>query len=731
MVFPTVDLSKFKSFFALLLFLFSSIASTHASVSGSAPSEFQAQLQMILDVARETYGVDEISIGGGTARALIQHVMLGTSFEFRDFDIVFSAHREVTRESAQRMGLELERRGLGKYSAENLRPRPRYNPNLPREEALRYNAGFGFYVISPEQLEFDISIFHSNAAMELNGILDTDKLRIRIKSGSNISQILRNRESFLNALADPQEGVNAALGLRQPRIVNWGALEAEPANVLIRITRGLAKFGALPYDELTLRKIREAIQNRPNESPLQLARNLLKLFEDRTWLLSFQNLVGAGLFTHQFKSFSKALESAEFLNSATLEDRIRSLLLSASTEDALKFLKLLSDLEPQLIESILPQLIREKRLKVGYFSGEFGPFHLGHLGVVQTALTSGGLDLVFVIPTPHPTHGPRTSRFSQVEWAERRAFVKEGIRNETKAWLWPSDQQASGIRNLSSAIEGLHSTLGLSSPLTHVFGMDSFHRVLDRGLLEADPRPRIAVTRPGVPLPEGFEESQVRIVNNVYSQPISSTRILHELAISGNTEKLSKGVRDLVLNTPRYREILRRSIVLRNEAERSLRQVTRISQDTLIWDPRENHSGLWSEDFPEFNSSHHARILERLVQIGSRKLIIYIDDASPAKLSWINGLRQFNRGTQRDFRVSSDYAYVPDHQRVMVLHSGRANETLAAGYFPETYRGVKGLIIYETPDQPISPLIRSLDRPIILNYSEAVRCESLFIAAGA
>lgn len=696
-----------------------------ANTAQSADGYVQ-ELSILLDAVQKYYKVSEISIGGGTARALIRHVMLGTEFTFRDFDIVFFANQKVTAENSKALGLYLEKQGLGKFSEENLRPRPRYNPSLQEPDASKYNAGFGFFVISKQDIEFDISIFHSINDLDLNGILDVDKLQVRINK-DNIKTLFKNKNEFLASIADPAGGLESVLKGGVPKVSNWAAVAADPTNTVIRIVRGLSKFNALPVDEIASKKISAILENDKNGNPLQMSRNLLKLLEDPTWKAEFTSLVSLGLFSQQFKSFQSAYTNQTFLKSRNINERVLGLLESASTADALNFLKLLSDLEPELIKSVLPKLIVKKGLKVGYFTGEFAPFHKGHFGVAQTALDKGGLDLVFVIPTPHATNDPKTVKYSKLEWEERRTFAKAGTKKDSRIWLWPSVIDTSNKPTLVDQINSLEKFLNLKTPLTHIFGMDSFHRVLNRNLLETSTRPRIAVTRPGVPIPDGQFGNAVQVLENVANEPVSATRILHQIAMTGTSDDVSPEVVKAVKQTKRYQKILTELVEAKTNAEAAIAPVGDIKTKTLIWDPRENHAGLYESEFPKMNQTHE-QVIDRLEELGATELIVFTEDnRAPETKSWRKFAKSYSGNLE--ILVQEYYGNIPDTSRVMVVHSGVANENMKSGHFVERYRGTKGLIIYETADQPLSPLVKAMSTITVVN-AMGLSCKDLFNAVG-
>ena len=481
---------------------------------------------------------------------------------------------------------------------------------------------------------------------------------------------------------------------------------------------------------ITKRKVQELLDASPNASTLQIARNLLKLFDDPNWELEFRTLVEMGLFKNAYKSFAVSNYHFTFGKFPTLEAKVSRLLEGANKEDSLLFLKSLAELEPELIQKVLPNVVKRKSLKVGYYTGEFAPFHRGHESVVVTALEKGGLDLVFVIATPHATNDPKTPEFDVNEWAERKSFVKAGVQHLPNGWAWPLSDNFDTNSNptLNSEIKELHKTISPYSALTHVFGMDSYYRVLGRNLVATDPRPRIAVTRTGVPIPSQ-KYYNVKVIENSVQTTWSATRIMHEVAITGTTDGLSPAVLSLIKRTPRYKENLDSLISERNHIRTVIPSIINYTKLNLAWDPRENKAGLWIETYPEY-SDKHAVILKRLIAMGSAKTIVHLPESelvSPrTRKSWIAALARLNNP---QIEIVSDLSSLkPFNLQIPVIHSGVINEHLKGHSFEQWYGG-RGLVIFETPDQPTSSVLRTVPAIKIISTKPIgpIRCEKVHL----
>lgn len=697
----------------------------------AAINQYSKDLNLILNVATAEFGVNKISIAGGTARSVILAGLMGRPFQFRDFDIVFSADKEVTAEQARRFGMTLQKSGLGIFSNENLRPRPRFNPEISDIPSARaYNAGFGFFVNSKQGVEYDISLFHSAKDLSLNGIMDVDRFQIPIKKGQTLVDLMNNQTALRKALIDPENALHKVLENKAPAVANWGAVSGDPAMIGIRMVRTLGKFNALPLDTVTKRKVQELLDANPNANSLQIARNLIKLFDDPNWEVEFRTLVEMGLFKNAYKSFAVSNYHFSFGKFPTVESKISRLLEGANKEDSLLFLKSLAELEPDLIQKVLPTVIKRKSLKVGYYTGEFAPFHRGHESVVSTALQKGGLDLVFVIATPHATNDPKTPEFDANEWGERRAFVKTGVQHLPNAWAWPMSEQSMSGSNptLESEIKDLHKYASPYSALTHIFGMDSYHRVLGRNLVAADPRPRIAVTRAGVPIPsEDFYS--VKVIENTNPTTWSATRIMHEVAVTGTTEGLAPGVLALINKIPRYKEYLESLITERNQIRTAIPTITNYSKVNLVWDPRENKAGLWIQRYPDFTDKH-AAILNRLMAMGPAKILIPLPEGElvsfRTRRSWVSALARLSN-SQIEIVGEVDPS-LPRESQIPVLHSGVVNEHLKGNGFDKSYGG-RGLVIFETPDQPTSLVLKTVPAIKVLSTKPVgpSRCEKVHL----
>ncbi|HET9767136.1 MAG TPA: hypothetical protein VFS60_09825, partial [Thermoanaerobaculia bacterium] len=114
---------------------------------------------------RHRNGPTRIYIGGGSAPALLDHLFAGTALRMRDFDMFAVADRAVEEELA---------RGVGKaLDSSELRFLPKYVYARRRTHSAREPVVAGWGAIwDAHGLEVALSIFHDDAAFDLNGLMN-------------------------------------------------------------------------------------------------------------------------------------------------------------------------------------------------------------------------------------------------------------------------------------------------------------------------------------------------------------------------------------------------------------------------------------------------------------------------------------------------------------------------------------------------------------------------------
>jgi len=156
----------------------------------------------------------------------------------RDFDMVLVADRIVEQELARRIGESLdspEMRFLPRYVY------PRRRSRSEREEL--WVAGWGL-LWDGHGVEVDLSIFHDQAALGLNGLMNVDRILIPLSAGGSLNEIAAAmltagsaEAAVASGLVDDPDGGYASWSHRAPVIVAWNAIHASPIECAIRIVR--------------------------------------------------------------------------------------------------------------------------------------------------------------------------------------------------------------------------------------------------------------------------------------------------------------------------------------------------------------------------------------------------------------------------------------------------------------------------------------------------------------
>src|SRR5690349_19276705 len=140
-------------------------------------------LSVIAEELRERFGLTRLAIGGGSAPALLDHLFSGSALRMRDFDLVLIADQPVEEDLARQIGESLD--------SPDMRFLPRYV--YPRRRSRDggsdlWLAGWGV-LWDVRGMEVDLSIFHDEAALDLNGLMNVDRIRIPFGTNASLNEI--------------------------------------------------------------------------------------------------------------------------------------------------------------------------------------------------------------------------------------------------------------------------------------------------------------------------------------------------------------------------------------------------------------------------------------------------------------------------------------------------------------------------------------------------------------
>lgn len=694
---------------------------SHVTDSITALSRMISSIQKDL---HSKFGIDKIYIGGGSSLAILDHVTQGKPISYRDLDIFVVAGQKVTSELAEKIGRQLESDLIGTYSGKDLRPRPRGNPELNRKESAKYNAGYGFFW-TKENEAVDLSIFHSEKDLRLNGIFNIDEVMIPLDYKTSLAKLVAKSRTGLPPLDDPDQGYESWKE-KNPEVVHWAEVQRDPQLQAIRMIRSYAKLGVVKLPSEVTTKLAKLVESSGETQIFQVTRGLIKLLADPGAAEELKSLSKLGIFKGVSPALQKLVNSTNEAKLKLLIDDDKgnpyvehtptrawvNLIEKLPARARAPWLRSLSEAEPQFFVENLHNLVRpldasDPPLKIGYFTGEFAPFTKGHLGVATKGLTAGNLDLVFVIPTPFATNDPKTETFDPDEWKERLRFAQLGTKGQNSLIVWPpaNDPEPGRLgQELGLVLSDLQTRILSADPLTHIAGGDSLHRILDRNLPIVDPRPRIIVQRPGVPVPDEMNSNNgVTVVKNPNSRAISATAAIQSAALGGVPDDLRPEVYDEMMLLPRYQEIMKEYRKKNREIKKLTKKQPVPDENTaIVVYMNHNPPGHYEGDALPVDGIA-LKLLKKVSALPHSKIKIDLDVNTPQWRiqQWRNWIYAHNDDYEIAFNTTWENSpHLP--KQIHVVHSGIMNS--APDPWIDKLKAGEGIVVYESPDAPLSPI---------------------------
>ncbi|HYI12126.1 MAG TPA: hypothetical protein VEK57_23940 [Thermoanaerobaculia bacterium] len=244
--------------------------------------QLSATVSLVAAELRDRFGLTKLSVGGGSAPALLDHIFSGTALRMRDFDMVLVADQIVEEDLARRIGEALD--------SPSMRFLPRYVYPRRRSCSERdlWTAGWGL-IWDAQGMEVDLSIFHDGPALDLNGLMNVDRIRIPLDADTSLNQIAARmleagsaEAAMVAGLVEDPCGGYASWNHRSPVIVAWHAILASPIECAIRIVRACANKFHLSHLHPELGDpLRAAIlQGHERGDRFVRVRSIVKLFHD-------------------------------------------------------------------------------------------------------------------------------------------------------------------------------------------------------------------------------------------------------------------------------------------------------------------------------------------------------------------------------------------------------------------------------------------------------------------
>jgi hypothetical protein len=247
---------------------------------------------------RDRFGLTRLAIGGGSAPALLDHLFSGNALRMRDLDLVLIADRTVEQDLAQRIGQALDSPEM------RFLPRYVYPRRRSRGAGDLWVAGWGL-LWDAKGVELDLSIFHDQTSLDLNGLMNIDRILIPVGTETSLNEIAAEmlrfgsaEEAILAGLAEDPCGGYAGWVHRAPAIVAWDAIHASPIECAIRIVRACVSKLHITHLHAELADPLRAsvLKGRERGDPFVRVRNIVKLFHDDRAAVELEMMHAVGAF---------------------------------------------------------------------------------------------------------------------------------------------------------------------------------------------------------------------------------------------------------------------------------------------------------------------------------------------------------------------------------------------------------------------------------------------------
>lgn len=264
----------------------------------------------VTSVVRDRFGLNRIWIGGGSAPALLDHLFGGNALRMRDFDLVMVAERPVDETLARQIGEAVDSPDL------QFLPRYIYPRQRSRCGEQPWLAGWGV-LWSAHGVEVDLSIFHDHTALELNGLLNIDRIRIPLPADVTLNDIAATmlstggaQRAIARGFAEDPCGGYPSWVHRAPAIVAWNDIHAWPVECAIRIVRSCVnKLHIFHLRPELAEPLRAAIiHGRERGDRFVRVRNLLKLFHDDRAAIELEMMHGLSAFDEWLPDLADLIE---------------------------------------------------------------------------------------------------------------------------------------------------------------------------------------------------------------------------------------------------------------------------------------------------------------------------------------------------------------------------------------------------------------------------------------
>lgn len=264
-------------------------------------------------------GYPLVFIGGGSARAVLDHVTHGAPLRLRDLDLFLVRGHRVEASELDALAGALEASGCAQRASAGVRLKRRANPALPKPARDAYVAGLGVHMRAPGRPLLSMSVLHRKRDLALNGLLDIDTIALRVPNHTTLSAwsaglpVASHTRAWRARVWDRYGGY-AAWRAGRPRVVHWAEVERSPARQAVRLARSWAKTpGREPAPAWwSLYRARCAPRRAdPLTEPHELARDLAKLLADPHWTAALWALGQLGALEHHAPGLHGCLRASD------------------------------------------------------------------------------------------------------------------------------------------------------------------------------------------------------------------------------------------------------------------------------------------------------------------------------------------------------------------------------------------------------------------------------------
>ncbi len=235
---------------------------------------------------KRDFEIEEIYIGGASSVAILDHVWFRSPVILRDLDIYVVCGQKVDKGYAEIMAMTVQSDSLGMLDPVGVTPHIRGNPEKPSPERENYLAGWGFNLFKG-QSSMDVTLYHSESEMPLNGIFNFDMIKLRLRTDQSLADFARAELSQFSyeellvrkAVQDPHGGY-LSWKKKEPKVVNWHEVDRDPIVQAVRVVRSLGKLGCGNVPSEIVRHVRPQIEKRTGYDKAKLEAALGRVEKD-------------------------------------------------------------------------------------------------------------------------------------------------------------------------------------------------------------------------------------------------------------------------------------------------------------------------------------------------------------------------------------------------------------------------------------------------------------------